>query len=180
MIRLRPLLFASLLVSAVTLQSAPPADTSHLGASSAPAELYAAAKPLRIVSARHAEARRLFEWAAAAGHVPSMLELAEMLGAGQGGERIEKVKQVMNAETARLRDETAKTDATLKRVREANSPEARQRMGDRIGAGMDFVAGKRAYESGDIEKARELWTGAAAAGHAEAAERLKALPPPRP
>ncbi len=34
--------------------------------------------------------------------------------------------------------------------------------------------------AGDIDKARELWTKAAAAGHVEAAESLKTLPPPQP
>ncbi|MCW5548976.1 MAG: SEL1-like repeat protein [Opitutaceae bacterium] len=94
--------------------------------------------------------------------------------------RIAAVRQAMDAETARLRDETAKIDAGLERVREANSPETRQRIGDRMGAAMDFVAGNRAHEAGDIAKARELWTKAAAAGHIEAAESLKTLPPPKP
>lgn len=94
--------------------------------------------------------------------------------------RIAAVRQAMDTETARLRDETAKIDVGLERVREANSPEARQRIGDRMGAAMDFVAGNRAFEAGDIAKARELWTKAAAAGHEEAAARLKTLPPPQP
>jgi hypothetical protein len=63
-------------------------------------------------------------------------------------------------------------------VREADSPKTRQRMGDRIEATMDFVAGNRAHEAGDFEQARELWTKAAAVGHKEAAERPKNLPPP--
>jgi len=40
-----------------------------------------------------------------------------------------------------------------------------------------YLDGKRALEAGDIEKAREYWTQAAAAGHEEAAQRLKDLPP---
>jgi len=97
--------------------------------------------------------------------------------AGPIRERLEKVRQMMDAETKRLREETSQLESGLERVREADSPEARQRMGDRIGASMDFVAGVRAHEAGDIAKARELWTKAAADGHQEAAERLKSLPP---
>ncbi len=94
---IRPLSFVTLLVSVIGFSALPltaqkqnpnpPATTAHLRADSPPDTLYAAAKPLRSIPARHAEARRLFEWAAAAGHVLSMQELADMIASGQGGNR---------------------------------------------------------------------------------------------
>lgn len=68
-------------------QAAAAPDLSRFGPASPPQELHEAATPLRRVPAHQADARRLFDWAAAAGHVPSMVALAEMTAQGQGGPR---------------------------------------------------------------------------------------------
>lgn len=95
--------------------------------------------------------------------------------------RIEQVQKAMTAETTRLQGEVERMDGLIAQIDEFRSEENQQRMKDEIGSMMDgvfrYLDGNKAYEAGDIEKAREYWTQAAAAGHEEAAQRLKNLPP---
>lgn len=79
--------------------------------------------------------------------------------------------------TAQNAREQAARDAGV-RASEEREAQAKASAG-RILSGVEFDLGVRAHAAGDIEKAREFWTKAAAAGHEEAAARLKALPPPK-
>lgn len=94
--------------------------------------------------------------------------------------RIEAVRLQMDSESKQMREQTRMIEDGLERANEVNSTEAKQQMNYRIGAVLNFSTGTRAYEAGDLDKAREFWSKAANAGHEGAAAQLKRLPDSKP